>query len=232
IFIGTYGGEVYYYSKDNLVSRKILDTETSNRDVIAIAGTKSYVAVSWTDGNIKIFPREGDGYSSTPVESISGVVQVRDMVFTNDNKLFYGSDDYIAYLHEINKPANEVHFIGHDEYIISVDYYNADKNMLLTTSSDNTAIIWDDQGEPLYILNHGGDVYDGKIVGKDSVITVSKDKKLYIWKLVDGEGKFKNDIMPRVDPLTDDEKVKFGIMADDGNVSDADSSDLKQLTSK
>ncbi len=213
VFIGTYGGEVYYYFSDRMEKREILDTQASEREVTAITASDSYLAVSWADGKINVYRWDGNKYSSSPVDSFFGFA--RDMVFTNDDKLFYGSENYDAYLHEIGKPENDVRFVGHDDYITSVDY-NEKLNQFMTTSSDNRAIIWDRNGQPIYILKHGGDVYDGELIGTDSIITVSKDKMLYNWQLVDlgveDERRMTLDkILAEIEPLTEEEKAEYGI---------------------
>ncbi len=233
VFVGNYDGRVNYYTPDEfnsigITGKSLEDIEFGNK-VISIAACKRYVAVSWVNGVIKIYSRDDEGNFSGPAADYIKLEKTEpsfDMIFTRDDKLFYGSDDNKAYLHKIGGASNVV-FSGHTGYVRAVDY-DSEENLFMTASYDDTALIWNEEGEVRYTLRHGGDVYDGEFIGKDSIITVSKDKMLYYWQLVDlneveNRTAELEKISSQVDTLSNDDLVKYGINNADPNDSGANS---------
>ncbi len=164
--------------------------ENGNYDYASFNGDNAIIAIAQNDSTKQFCL---DSSLSSDLNSPRFCYDsLANLTFSRDNKtcLFVKSSDannfYVLNLHDfsVSPPFKE-----HSKNICSVKYSN-DGKRIISSSSDNSAIVWDsEKGIILYKLrNHSQQVFFSEFSCDDNYCaTVSTDQKLLIWNASTGK---------------------------------------------
>jgi hypothetical protein len=146
---------------------------------------KRFVTGGW-NGNARVW----DIMTGDTVDLPHGGMYVQAVAFSPvANQVATGSNDKQGYLRVWDVDFQEARiFAGHTDAVTSITY-SRDGTKLLTTSFDNTAILWQVKtGKPIRVFKgHSWWVWDADFSNDESqIVTVSQDGTALVWSVEDG----------------------------------------------
>jgi len=115
-------------------------------------------------------------------------VFVRSAAFSPDGKLIVTGDDsgdVVVWDVTQNPPVVVTMLVGHTGPISSVAFSPRDPNRVVSSSEDDSAILWDVvSGKPLQIWPHDSNVYDAEFSADGQrVVTAGDDRRVRVWSI-------------------------------------------------
>jgi len=153
------------------------------------------LCVGTTEGQVKVF----DISTKTMLRVFRGhSAAVRQCEFTADNvHIASFSDDKTVGVWDLATETRLDTFSGHKEYVRCGVTANANSDLLLSGSYDETVALWDrrTKEEPVLKVNHGAPVQDVLILNGDSMFVTAGGNMVKIWDITNG-GKMLRSLSP------------------------------------
>ena len=165
------------YNKDS-------GNETGIERIIVSAKAK-YIVTQDYDSDLTLWDSKGNIIRKLKVPYKKIDTMLNEIVWTE----FSPDDKYLAICYRDNNayiynlPRGSAMVLNHDQ-LVTFASFSADGLKILTGSADNTAKVWDLDGNTLNtLIGHTNDVTGGRILDDNRVITTSLDGTIRSWKL-------------------------------------------------
>jgi WD40 repeat protein len=170
--------QVYVIDTENLTPHGLVDPLNHTFYYASFSPKGTYLLAGGGTSRVSVWNSSSEKLSCAPESTSRPTALTLSM---DDTYLALGSYSGEIFLWDLNNCRLIHKFIGHDEFIYSVDF-SSDNALLMSTSRDETTRIWDvATGQELYMLAAEQLILDAKFASDDHFIVLTDVRNTTLW---------------------------------------------------